>query len=252
MLTSSMTFNGNCPECILHNDGSFDMLLNNDDYWESKQTGLQIAVAPPFAVILPWRGEGDYKVLQAAIPPADLIYCGVCIDDAGNFLPDQSQPILESIQLEAYLEGVYTSWNEWVASSYDLRGRLLHKHEQHLNNFTPPMRMEIKQAILDFLATVSNIDKPSTPDELSSAFQTLRSVFSLYAFAAPFQWMAWPVGLQQLNDRSFLFSNCTLLDLTKYLQVITKSNKLNPETLNHWYNNGQLVKLMSSLADQLS
>ena len=53
-------FDGYCPESMLKKRLG-EMKLNNDDFWESKETGLQITVFPPFATILRWRGKGKFR-----------------------------------------------------------------------------------------------------------------------------------------------------------------------------------------------
>src|SRR5450631_2010075 len=53
-------FDGYCPECMLKGE-KVEMMLNENDFWESVKTGLQISIFPPFAAILQWRGEGKFK-----------------------------------------------------------------------------------------------------------------------------------------------------------------------------------------------
>jgi hypothetical protein len=53
-------FDGFCPESMLKRK-QVEMKLNEDDFWESEETGLQITVFPPYATILRWRGKGKFK-----------------------------------------------------------------------------------------------------------------------------------------------------------------------------------------------
>ena len=47
--------NSYCPEGMLKGK-KVEMKLNEDDFWESLETHLQMTVFPPFATILRWRG----------------------------------------------------------------------------------------------------------------------------------------------------------------------------------------------------
>ena len=55
-------FNGYCPESWLIGK-TVRMRLNKDDFFESEETGLQIAIPFPGVqvVILNWRGEGKFR-----------------------------------------------------------------------------------------------------------------------------------------------------------------------------------------------
>lgn len=57
----SNRWNGYCPESLL-NDKTVRMRLNQNDFYESEETGLQIAIIPGVqAVILNFRGEGKFR-----------------------------------------------------------------------------------------------------------------------------------------------------------------------------------------------
>jgi hypothetical protein len=53
-------FDGFCPESRLKGK-QVRMRLNQDDFWESEETGLQITSFPPYAAVLAWRGKGLFK-----------------------------------------------------------------------------------------------------------------------------------------------------------------------------------------------
>lgn len=55
-------WNGYCPESQLKGK-TIKMRLNADDFYESKETGLQIAVSIPgfTATILKFRGKGEFR-----------------------------------------------------------------------------------------------------------------------------------------------------------------------------------------------
>lgn len=57
----STHWNGYCPESLLR-DEQVRMRLNQDDFFESEATGLQIAVLTGVqAVILKFRGKGKFR-----------------------------------------------------------------------------------------------------------------------------------------------------------------------------------------------
>lgn len=45
-------FDGYCPESLMEGK-RVEMRLNDDDFWESEATGLQMTIFPPYAAILP-------------------------------------------------------------------------------------------------------------------------------------------------------------------------------------------------------
>ena len=53
-------FDGYCPESKLKGK-KVEMRLNENDFWESVETGLQMTVFPPYAAILRWRGKGKLR-----------------------------------------------------------------------------------------------------------------------------------------------------------------------------------------------
>ena len=60
-LEISKTWNGLCPESLLKGR-EVKMRLNNSDFYESEETGLQIAVLSGVqAVIMNFRGTGDFR-----------------------------------------------------------------------------------------------------------------------------------------------------------------------------------------------
>ncbi|MEO6948663.1 MAG: hypothetical protein ABI123_03455 [Ginsengibacter sp.] len=55
-------WNGYCPESLLQ-DKTVRMRLNQDDFYESEETGLQICVLSGVqAIILNFRGEGKFRI----------------------------------------------------------------------------------------------------------------------------------------------------------------------------------------------
>lgn len=102
-----MFFDGHCPESYL--DGKVvEMKLNNDDFWESLETGLQIAISQPFATILNWRGNGDLRrsSKNCSNIHSGLVYCEPLLDEDHNFLPNVTKPLLTQRSLDGYIKTI--------------------------------------------------------------------------------------------------------------------------------------------------
>jgi len=70
-------WSGFCPECAL-NGKAVRMRLNDSDFFESEETGLQICVIPGLlATILNFRGDGKFRSTPsfADESPRDEILC---------------------------------------------------------------------------------------------------------------------------------------------------------------------------------
>lgn len=68
-------FTGFCPETLLKGK-EVKLKLNQDDFWESPETGLVIGSFDTHATIFPWRGKGKFrKDQQDPAELAGLPYC---------------------------------------------------------------------------------------------------------------------------------------------------------------------------------
>ena len=81
-------WNGYCPESWLQGK-KVRMRLNRNDFYESEETRLQIAVFPGVqAIILKFRGEGDFRSavqyadeIENGEMPRDIPWTGKIIQD---------------------------------------------------------------------------------------------------------------------------------------------------------------------------
>ena len=98
-------FDGYCPESLLK-DERVEMRLNQNDFWESEATGLQISVFPPFATILKWRGKGKFRESSdlASNLYTGLIYTEASSVEGQEFLPNEKKLIVDRDTLIKYLE----------------------------------------------------------------------------------------------------------------------------------------------------
>ena len=83
-------FDGYCPESLLK-EKSVAMRLNEDDFWESEATGLQITAFPPFATILRWRGKGKFRQSSdvASNSLSGLVLAQACLEDGKEIFPEE-------------------------------------------------------------------------------------------------------------------------------------------------------------------
>lgn len=103
-MTIKIYFDGYCPESLLKGEKA-EMRLNEDDFWESEATGLQIAVFPPYAAILSWRGKGKFRRSDyASNVLGDLVMAGT-LKESG-FLPNEEKILHNEMELSCYLNKV--------------------------------------------------------------------------------------------------------------------------------------------------
>lgn len=103
-MTIKIYFDGYCPESLLKGEKA-EMRLNEDDFWESEATGLQIAVFPPFAAILSWRGKGKFRKSDyASNILGDLVMAGT--QKESGFRPDENRILHNEMELGCYLKKV--------------------------------------------------------------------------------------------------------------------------------------------------
>lgn len=99
-------WNGYCPESLLNNR-QVRMLLNKDDFFESEETGLQIAVLSGVqAIIMSFRGNGRFRT-EAKY--ADEIENGELLSPQNSDRPPFNNPtefFTESEQIENYIKAI--------------------------------------------------------------------------------------------------------------------------------------------------
>jgi len=102
----SNNWNGYCPESLLKGK-TVRMRLNNWDFYESEETGLQICVLDGFfAVILNFRGEGKFRSTKSyghEIAKDQFL----CPQNTDNFpFNDPHSVFHESKEIKKYIETI--------------------------------------------------------------------------------------------------------------------------------------------------
>ncbi len=99
----STMWNGYCPESFI-NGKTVRMRLNQDDFFESEETGLQICVISGVqAVIMNFRGKGKFRTTEKY---ADEIENGEILSPQNSDRPPFNNPTIafgESVEIEKYI-----------------------------------------------------------------------------------------------------------------------------------------------------
>lgn len=102
----SNMWNGFCPESLLKGK-NVRMRLNQHDFFESEETGLQIGIIPGVqAVILNFRGKGKFRETQTF---GDEVENGEILSPQNSDRPPFNNPTTafgESVEIENYIETI--------------------------------------------------------------------------------------------------------------------------------------------------
>lgn len=122
MQNIELYFDGYCPESLLKGK-QVEMKLNEDDFWESTETGLQMTVFPPYATILRWRGKSKFKDSSdvASNVVTGLVMAMASIDERKEIFPNEDGVIQNKFALGEYLDEIYNSREEFDAAKNSYR-----------------------------------------------------------------------------------------------------------------------------------
>jgi nuclear transport factor 2 (NTF2) superfamily protein len=239
-------FDGYCPESLLKGK-HVEMRLNEDDFWESEATGLQMTVFLPYAAILRWRGKGKFRQSSdvASNVLTGLVMTEAQKEDGKEIFPDEENIINNKFDLEWYLDEIYASKQEFDAAKFNPNDPVFEEQEQYLNTIPKKDFQKLGQ-LLDTLKEQSygdNLMSSDTFHELHKMLYDLKLIFN-------FKWMAWHKGWKNINDTSFDYSNCSLLDLSMYLTAIFRADRFSDGTIEQNFKSGTLDKIFSRLRDE--
>lgn len=104
MKNTFIEFDGYCPESKLKGE-KIEMKLNEMDFWESEKTGLQITIFPPYAVVLRFRGKGEFRnSKQVASNKCKGLLLVKSQEILGSeIFPDQNGVFYDSWDLQEYI-----------------------------------------------------------------------------------------------------------------------------------------------------
>lgn len=239
----NLYFDGYCPESMLKGE-RIEMRLNEDDFWESEATGLQIAVFPPYAAILRWRGQGKFRSSSdiASNLLVGLLLTGA-VEKGRGFIPDENNVLYNKSDLEKYLRTVHDTKKEYKAKRVDPESAIFRKQKQYLENLPLEQLMELVQ--------LYNKSKSEYDGELMDSVSFNRLYHLLYDLDIifNFDWAAWHKGKWNVVDEDLDCREASLLELAMYLTVIFRIDRFAEGYLNRTYRNGRLDKIFKRLED---
>lgn len=236
-------FDGYCPESLIKGK-HVEMRLNEDDFWESEATGLQMTIFPPFATILRWRGTGKLRQSSdvASNSLAGLVMTEAKQDEGKEIFPDEENIINNKFDLEWYLDEIYASKEEFDAAKFNPHDPVFEKQEQYLNSIPKKDLQKVVQ-LFDTLRQQGYNEKIMRSDtfrELHKMLYELKIIFD-------FKWMAWYEGAKNINNPNFDYSSCSLLRASMYLTAIFRGDRFSEGTIEHNFRNGTLDKIFERL-----
>jgi hypothetical protein len=240
-------FDGYCPESFLK-DKQVDMRLNEDDFWESEATGLQVTAHPPYATILRWRGSGKFR--EASDTASDilvgLVMAGASEESGQEIFPDEANVISNKGDLETYITNVYMNREAYETAMNNLNLPIFKAQEKHLQSIPKEQLQKFRQ----LLDTVTN-DISSEHNDEPAVYAIQNMVYEL-KLIFDFNWVAWKKGRKNLNDLDFEYSDCSLLELSMYLTVIFRADRFMEGTVDRYFANGILPKILKALDESNS
>lgn len=239
-------FDGYCPESMLK-DKQVEMRLNEDDFWESEATGLQMTVFPPFAAILRWRGKGNFRELsgKASDILTGLVMTMAHVEDGKEIFPDEENIIYDKFSLEWNLDEIYKSKEEYEEARFNPNDPVFEKQLQYLNSLKKNDFKDLfeKYHKLKEYGYETDFRSGMVFKQLNQAIYDLKLVF-------PFNWMSWHNGAKIINNLNYDYSSSSLLDLSMYITAIFRAERFNDGTIAMYFKNGTLDRIFDALQKQ--
>lgn len=246
MEPKQILFDGYCPESLLSGKKA-EMRLNEDDFWESEATGLQMTVFPPFAAILRWRGKGKYRPSSGVASDclSGLIMAEARLEEGKEIFPDEERPIQSNFDLRWYLDGVYRSHEEYCRDKFNPNDPVFELQQERLSTLTAG---DLKKLAALYHQAKEGLDGKGFiyGNEVFGDFHKLLYELKLIF---DFRWMSWHKGWNNINNQDFDYSNCTFLELSMYLTAIFRCDRFSDGTIEANMENGTIGKLMARLME---
>ncbi len=236
-------FDGYCPESLLKGS-HVEMRLNDDDFWESEKTGLQITVFPPYATILRWRGKGKFRKTSgiASNTLVGLIYTEAKHDEGKEIFPEEDNIISNKIDLEWYIDEIHPNKEAFDAAKFNPHDPVFKEKEKHLNAIP-------KAEFIKMVELFSRLKQQDNNDNFmgSKIFGELHSLLYNLKLIFDFKWMNWHSGWKTINNPNADYSTCSLLEISMYLTAIFRADRFSDGTIEEHFNNGTLQKIFDRI-----
>ena len=240
-------FDGYCPESLLKGN-QVEMRLNEDDFWESEATGLQISVFPPYAVILDWRGKRKFRSSSGT---ASNLFTGLIMtepqaEEGKEIFPDEDKILHDAFEIDRHTGQLYKSKEEMDAAKFNPGDPVFETQKQYLNTLSKQDlgRLIELQKLFTGNGYGGEFAATDTFEKLHETLYELKLIFN-------FKWMAWNSGWKNINDTNFDYSNSSLLDLSMYLTAIFRQDRFCDGTIEGNFKNGTLDKIFNKLKDYI-
>lgn len=236
-------FDGYCPESLIQGK-RVEMRLNEDDFWESLETGLQITAFPPYAVLLRWRGEGKFRESSgfASDECTGLVMTESSLEEGKEMLPSEELfgIIGNNKDLRIYLNDIYPNKAAYDAeNTFNWNDPAFKEQEQKLR--------VLPQNVFQEMAELFDAIDPMKRLREDEAFEQLHERLYQHKIIFNYNWMSWQEGQIALDKGNVDFPNCTLLKLTMYLTVIFRGDRFSDGTILKFYQNGTLQRIIHAL-----
>ncbi len=236
-------FDGYCPESLLKGQ-QVEMKLNEDDFWESEATGLQVSVFPPQAVILRWRGSGKLRVSSelASDVWSGLVMTGAQQEDGQEFFPDEQNILRNKFDLAWYIDEIAETRAELDAAKLNFKDPVFEEQNKYLRSIDP-------SAFADFFALYEQLTPGDNDAEIihNDSFRILHEKLYDLKLIFDFDWRAWHRGWKHIKNTRFDYSRSSLLDISMYLTAIFRADRFNEGTIVQNIKNGTIGKILEQL-----
>lgn len=233
-------FDGYCPECALQGQQQ-RMQLNTHNYWECPQSALQIMETAPFATILRWRGNGQFRQDQI-LPPTGLLLAEANKAAGQALQPDSDFLLTDEAVLGWYLHEVCDSFRQFQQHQFNAKDPLFHMQSNHLVSIQLSQWQLIFESFRLFSQTGIrfNIRK-------AAGFRIVEQYMRQFGVIFTFDWQHWHRGWVNIRDVRFRYSQASLLELSMYLSAIFLSEPFDEGTVEFYFNNKTLEKMLDAM-----
>lgn len=241
-ITTGLLFDGFCPESALKGE-KVEMKLNDQDFWESIKTRLQITTFPPYAAILAWRGKGIFKIHEeiASNHHKELIICTASIEKGKEIFPNEKEVINNSFDLEYYINSIYDNYEDYLKDLFNPQQNVLIKQREYLNQIADEEWENLIESYRD-------LKREGLGGEAFPIFHAmlydLKIIFS-------FNWIRWNERERLLIGSEADFEKLNLLEISMLLTFIFRSDRFNDVSIINAFNKGILDKIFKRL-DQIT
>ncbi len=246
---SMLYFNGYCPECQLQGR-QVAMKLNGTDFWECPESGLQIVISPPMAVILRWRGQGIFKTdpLTPNITSVkDLILVEASKEEGQEIMPDTSFILNTEQELHWYLHEMYINWQVFKLHQFNAKDPVFDVQRQRLAAIPKADWQEMGTCFQQFCNTGITINIGHY-----RGFKQWHQLLVRSQIIFEFNWHAWHRGWVNIRNIKFDYNSISLLELSMCMSAIFLSEPYDEGSIEFYFNNKTLEKIMTAMEEKVN